>query len=478
MTDTPISEILVLDADEAQGLRVVQILEEQGWNVTYEKASEAALARLEAAGKNPFHLFVTNYKLPRMEGDDILKTARTLSPLTQRMLMVPSNEADLVIRAINKAEINACIVTPASDRDLLDRVKACLKRFRQIMKHEQLKRVTVHQNRQMFQMARRLKKKDQWCQDQISEKKAEKLLLRSSLRKAARTAEAPDTLSGRIDRYDIPMDPQALESEFLKLADFAYALFCSAATKTGLEKPDDGIPPFTEEDASPPIQAAPNNRDEQVDALLKVMFASPENAEFEAACREDDDCVEELLLANFVRVTLSKDQTRAFVQLTDKIPAPELLTVSGILDLLRQNDISYGIEADKDISAWITSVAPEDAPFPIALGEPAVPGKDGNVAYHFEIDYTNPGKLMEDGRIDFRDRGEIPFVNPGDLLAVKTPPKEGKDGMSVSGVSILVEPPFDPVFLAGNGTKTSEDGLSVHAAISGQPHLDPFGEIS
>ena len=101
MPEPRIPAILVLDADETQGKQVFQVLGSQGWQITLETSSDKALARLKAANNNPFHLFITNFKLPKMAGDEILTHARTLSPLTQRMLMVPANESDLVVRAIN-----------------------------------------------------------------------------------------------------------------------------------------------------------------------------------------------------------------------------------------------------------------------------------------------------------------------------------------------------------------------------------------
>ena len=85
---------------------------------------------------------------------------------------------------------------------------------------------------------------------------------------------------------------------------------------------------------------------------------------------------------------------------------------------------------------------------------------------------------MEDGRIDFRDRGSIPFVSKGDVLGTKRVPKQGKNGVNVSGEAILVDAPFDPVFGSGSGTSLSEDGTIITAALDGQPHLDYLGEIS
>ncbi len=42
-------------------------------------------------------------------------------------------------------------------------------------------------------------------------------------------------------------------------------------------------------------------------------------------------------------------------------------------------------------------------------------------------------KVLEDGSVDYKDMDTYQFVNEGDLLAEKTLPTEGEDGMSVTG---------------------------------------------
>lgn len=477
MAEPRVPRILVLDADETQGGRVVEILESQDLHVTYETVSADALDRLKDSQKKPFHLFISNFKLPKMAGDDILKNAKAISPLTQRMLMVSANEAGLVIRAINKAEINACIVTPASDQDLVNQVKACLAGFASDMKYEQLKRVTVHQNSQMFQMAQRLKKKDKRYQEQINEKKAEKLMLRSTLRKVSRKAAAPGTLADWVEAHNIPVEPLALETEYIRLAEFTRSLFSSAADKAGLDPPGQRLPDVTADRQTARPKRDPD-REDRIKAIFKTVLAASRETAPEDPGPDIHVDSQETILGGFVEVSVSPDRIRAFVRLKTRMTEPDLLTVSSLLDLLRQQRVTYGLVEDREIADWISSATPEDEPFQVALGDPPDPGEDGFVAYHFKTDYTNPGKILEDGSIDFRDRGDIPYVTPGDLLAVKTPPRENKDGMDVSGDPIVSVPPQDPVFLAGSGTQMSEDDLSVTALDSGQPHLDPLGEIT
>ncbi len=114
----------------------------------------------------------------------------------------------------------------------------------------------------------------------------------------------------------------------------------------------------------------------------------------------------------------------------------------------------------------------------IAEGSAARPGRNGRVTFHFETEFTNPGKINQDGTIDFRDRGETPFVKSEDLMAEKDPAVEGRPGTSVYGETIEVPEVEDPPFEAGAGTTLSEDGLTIHAALDGQPHLDKLGTIS
>lgn len=482
MTQSKKPRILILEANESLASRAVDLLEDQGWEVVWEQVSAKALARLEESKASPFHLFISNFKLPKMEGDDILKNAKAISPLTQRMLMVEATQTEMVIRAINKAEINACITTPTTDQDLISQAQACLDQFDKAMKHEQLKRVTSHQNKQMFQIAQRLKKKDRICQEKISEKKAEKLSLRSKLRKAGTEKKKPLNLSDRLQLHGISLDPAGLGQEFAKLADYIQAILDSTATKAGLEKsiPEISqiIAPLPESPAGSPEldPEAALIRDGLIQELLDLGFSSPGNTDTPVQPNGQEETDETSVLKTACKITISQDQTQAFIKLT--APAPESLTLTSLLDLLLQREISFGIKDDSAIESWIENADPGEEKFLVAKGEMPVQGKDGEVSYLFEADYSNPGKIMEDGRIDFRDRGEIPYVNKGDLLATKVPPVEGKEGMSVAGVPILVEVVLDPVFMGGSGTKLSEDGLSIFAALDGQPHLDALGEVS
>ncbi|MCP4721751.1 MAG: DUF342 domain-containing protein, partial [Desulfobacteraceae bacterium] len=493
MTEPPKPKILILEGDETIRDHARNILAKEGWEVHCETVSKQALLRLKGSKSSPFNLFISSFKLPKMEGDDILKNAKAISPMTQRMLMVPANKPDLVIRAINKGGINSCIIYPFQDEDLVNQAKNCLVQFRVSMEHQKLKRVTAHQNKQLFQIAQKLKKKNEAYEKLIGEKKAKTLMQRSNLRKALKQEghNKEISLGDRIDQNNIPVTPEALQNEFFMLCDYIKALFNATASKTNLNPVVLDLKSLVSKDptilSTDDAEAADATCvDDSTPAaalsdltrkILKTALTSKAETGLATFIPDADDQGEEASLNAYFEIAISRDKTKASIQKIKGMDFTGSVTSSSLLDFLRCQDITFGIIEDKAIEAWI-AMETEEKELMVAMGEESVSGEDGHIKFHFENNYTNPGKIKGDGTIDFRDRGGIPYIHTGDLLAKKTPIKEGKNGMDVFGTPILVEEPLDPVFIAGTGTEASEDELEIYAALDGQPHVDAMGNIT
>lgn len=522
--------VLILQSDDTLLKQAATVLTDAGWDVTCEKTFRDALIRLNESKKNPYALFISDSNLPvSAEGEDILSTVRTVSPLTQRMIMLPFDGPDILINAINKSKVNACITVPFEAEDLESLSKNCFTKFRYTVKKEQLKRVTAHQNRQMFHIAKKLKKKSNAYKQRIEEKKARILKLNSKKRrietKIGLTSEL--TLSRLVDKKGIQAGPGSFKKEFLFLCDVIKTLFSPLIHKHHIdpetfnylqvlsmdrpekERPDplpkaqaDPAMPLTEtahdtpgkepapgRSASPVAESDDTLRD-LVDAVLNKALTHAVGPGKADSQPEEDAVVLEAdasdgLLADensheldpYFEISVSEDRLTAGIKrLKPKTVPSAPHTLSDILNLLMAKQISYGIRDDQEIETWLSD--PEAAPIAIARGEAPEPGKNGRAVFRFETEYTNPGKIDEDGTIDFRERGEIPFVKTGELMAVKTPSLAGKTGITVFGEPILVDEVEDPLFEAGTGTVLSEDGLTIHAEIDGQPHLDKLGVVS
>ncbi len=502
-----------------------------------EQVSKNALHRLKQSKQGPFALFISSYKLPKMEGDDILQQVKSISPLTQRMLMISAQEPDILINAINKAEINACINTPFKEEDLLYQSRICFQQFKREVKRQRLKRITTHQNKQMFKIARRLKKKDRAYQTHIEKIKTHVLKLKSKKREVINSSKINShiSLSAILDHKNINPTPENLNTEFLTIYQMIQSLFGKVAEQNNadpvhlnldnilssgptenqsqIDTEESNISKETTIDTMDTMDANPSDLpgecaeksaeenfredslkkndgekkapSELIDNILKFVFAQSRDIQRNSQPSDSDTCIEtdencgevtqHPLDALFI-LSISNNQTKARLKRGPTFDPDCPPSLSDLLDWLSVKLISYGILEDDTIETWLKKSSVDE--ITIAQSEEPIFGRPGIITYLFETDFTNPGKIDEDGTIDFRDRGDIPYVHKGTLLAERTPTKQGKPGISLSGIPIPIEDVSDPVFAAGTGVTLSEDGLSIHADIDGQPHVDALGTIS
>lgn len=475
MTDQHHRNVLLLTEGIPKAGHLVSLLSRDGWTVVPEDDPESLLARLEQSVKQPFALFICDSAITVEPHRRLLKRVKTLSPMTRQMLLVSRKKPDVLIRVINTSGIDAFITRSFRDDEFLEQATTCLNQFKDILKERQLKRVIGHQNKKMVMIARKLKQKEETLNVRISEKKAERLMVRSRLRKRQRKiyADNAPTLASRLDSRGIEITPEALENEFTGLATFIRGLFNTVAQKLGLSGvervvPDGGqIPETWDEFARDILKTALLSPDHPLDALPDAGTGG------EAQDRAAPESIDQI-----VRVTIDKDRTTAYIEKIAEPLLPETLTPGSLLALLRDHGITYGIVEDDVLESWIETAKPGEEKRIAALGDPPVPGSHGKMVFHFEIDYTNPGKINEDGTIDFRERGDIPYVRDGELLAEKDPAAPGKPGTSISGEPVPVPEVDDPPFTAGPGTRTADDGLKIYAARNGQPHVDLRGTVT
>jgi len=518
VTEKKKPKAIILERNDAVREHVASVLSKEGWDVTGEQAAKSALDTLAKSKKRLFALFICNFELPKMQGDDILQKAKDISPLTQRMLMVPADKPETLISAINKAEINACIISPFKDEALINQVKNCFQQFKRALKRQQLKRITVHQNKQMLKIAQKFKKKDDTYTQLLDDKKAEKLMLKSKKRgpENKNILNTDISLSDLIEHKNITPAPDALMHEFITISTAVRDLFDQIMTRhnsnpvdfdigailndrkheeNGTDTNNDAIGQ-TEKKQTDSKESNPEKHDPKqilpenecfpsglIEKIIKEAFIRTINTAVSGEDKPpetDDTCTGETddrIFDDYFEISISETHTKAYIkrikEYNSRDPQPGL---SDLLDMLKLNRISYGILYDDAIENWMWESDVEK--IVIAKGENPVYGQNGEIKFNFKTDFKNPGKINEDGSIDFRERGDIPYIKKGTLLAEKIFPKDGKPGISVFGTPIPVNEAVDPVFTAGSGTELSKDGRLIHAAVDGQPHVDALGSIS
>ncbi len=112
------------------------------------------------------------------------------------------------------------------------------------------------------------------------------------------------------------------------------------------------------------------------------------------------------------------------------------LMVRGILEEGPFNDSIY-IPWDTDDIGRTIALVVHGSDISLSLsGTPPKRGKDGELTHTFFIKGSNAGKILADGRIDFRELHRYPSAKPGDCLLRVSLPENGKNGLSHAGDAI------------------------------------------
>jgi predicted Zn finger-like uncharacterized protein len=176
---------------------------------------------------------------------------------------------------------------------------------------------------------------------------------------------------------------------------------------------------------------------------------------------------------NEFELSISEDKLCAFI-----VPKEEVsITIDGIENFLKMKGIKYGTATDAQIAEYVNNKEIHNEPWKVAEGKPPKPGNDAKIKYFFETDPLKVGAIKDGGAIDFKDRGEIPQVKKGDLLAEKISVKKGAPGKDIYDKEIQAPKPKDIRLRRGKATTLSDDKLKVFANADGMPKVSALGEV-
>ncbi len=170
-----------------------------------------------------------------------------------------------------------------------------------------------------------------------------------------------------------------------------------------------------------------------------------------------------------LELTLSDDHLSAFLAPTDT--PPNGLELEALKEYLTARNVVFGLVEDSVLAAYIAQNPLPQEPFQVASGIAMVPGRPQELIYHFDTDPMRIGTLQSDGTMDWKNRGDIPFVKEGDLLAEKTEGDPGEPGTSVCGKALPPPRIRPPKLKCGKGAMRSEDGNQILAKIGGTPKI-------
>lgn len=160
----------------------------------------------------------------------------------------------------------------------------------------------------------------------------------------------------------------------------------------------------------------------------------------------------------------------ALIRKTDRFI--DTVTAAKIIEQIEDSGIIYGLIESSEIEKFINSSGFKTKPFRVARGTDPVLGKDARIEYFFETDHLKAGGIDEDGNIDFKERGPIPWVKKGSLLAKKFPMIDAAAGRNIFDMTLEVPAVADKALKYGTGVFIAPDGLRLYAETNGTPTLD------
>jgi uncharacterized protein len=176
-----------------------------------------------------------------------------------------------------------------------------------------------------------------------------------------------------------------------------------------------------------------------------------------------------------ISLDVSADKLTATIAPIGEKQAPPPL--DAIKLMLMEKEISFGLVSDSLLAAHLKKNPMPAEPFVVACGTPTVAGHPPEIRYYFDTNPLRVGTLLEDGTMDWKNRGEIPQVAIGDLLAEKLGGDPGKPGTNIFGLEIAPPRIKEPALKFSKGAERSEDGRQILAKVKGTPKLGTDGRV-
>ncbi|NLB17226.1 MAG: DUF342 domain-containing protein [Syntrophomonadaceae bacterium] len=168
----------------------------------------------------------------------------------------------------------------------------------------------------------------------------------------------------------------------------------------------------------------------------------------------------------YVKVFVSDDVMEAYVTVYGPKNQGRAVALQDLLQALKDAKVTEGIK-QKGLNEAIRNEN-WGKPVLVAKGTPPIDGIDGRLEYK-ALPSDEKGKPVEgqDGKVDFRSLNLFRNVSKGDLLVVRIPPVEGKEGVTVLGK--VSKPRVGRNFLLPRGKNTvgNEEQTHLYAAIDG-----------
>jgi len=134
------NKVLFVD-DEQKILDSFMLNLKRRYDIHLALGPEEALARIASDG--PFQVVVSDYKMPGMNGVELLSKVMTVSPKTVRIMLTGHADMDVSIAAVNSGQVFRFLTKPCSMENLTGAIDAALEQNRLLNLEKELLRNTL-----------------------------------------------------------------------------------------------------------------------------------------------------------------------------------------------------------------------------------------------------------------------------------------------------------------------------------------------
>lgn len=170
-----------------------------------------------------------------------------------------------------------------------------------------------------------------------------------------------------------------------------------------------------------------------------------------------------------VSVTFSKDFMEARISIIPGHPwFGKNVDVGDIKKALAEQGVKYGLLTE--VVSQFAADRPKGTTVTAAVGKSPINGKNGYLNYHFDYETkNNKPKILDDGRVDYRDTNYVLKANKGDILVEIVDPEPGIDGVNVKGEVIPFKPGKPgPRLPRGKNASIIDNDMKLVSDLDGQ----------
>ena len=172
-------------------------------------------------------------------------------------------------------------------------------------------------------------------------------------------------------------------------------------------------------------------------------------------------------------ITVSDDEMKAYLAVIPPIGGGRCINADEIIEDCKKRGIVFGLKEELIRETVAKAEENRDAirDVVIAEGEEPIDGEDGKLEFKIRLATGNRFKVLNNGKVDFKEQDLITAVEEDELIVVVKKPKPGqRDGHTVLGEKIEAKSGQQVTLEAGKNVKVEDKGDEIHfyAEISGQ----------